>query len=112
MTNEQERPIDTRTQAALSELQRILTQHYPEATFRVRRGIDDPESIHLVTTVDVEDTDEVLDVVIDRIMELQIEEGLPVHVIPVRPIERVMALRQKAKQASQQKGFQSPPLVP
>jgi hypothetical protein len=44
--------------------------------------------------------------VIDRVMELQVEEGLPIHVIPLRPIARVLALRQKAKQVAQR--FQTP----
>lgn len=96
---------------ALTELRQILREHYPDAKFQVRRGIDDPESIHLVTTVDVEDTDTVLDVVIDRLMELQVEEGLPIiHVIPIRPIERVMALSKRAEKAIL-KRIQSPPMV-
>jgi hypothetical protein len=106
MTDEPQPPMDPRTQAALRELQRMLREHYPAATFQVRRGTDDPASIHLVSTVDVEDTDTVLDVVIDRVMELQVEEGLPIHVIPLRPIARVLALRQKAKQVAQR--FQTP----
>jgi hypothetical protein len=110
MSEEKTQSLDTRTQAALRELQGILTQHYPEATFHVTRSQDDPESIHLVTTVDVEDTDAVLDVVIERVLKLQVEAGLAVHVIPVRPIARVLALRQQAKQTAQQKGFQAPPL--
>jgi hypothetical protein len=105
-----EREISPQLQQALEELQGLIQKRYPTATFAVSRGEDDPESIHLVTTVDVEDTDAVLDVVIDRVLQLQVEAGLPVHVIPVRPIERVLALRQQAKQAAQQKGFQSPPL--
>jgi hypothetical protein len=36
-------------------------------------------------TVDVEDTDAVVDVYIDRLVTLQIEEGLPVYVVPLRP---------------------------
>src|SRR5436305_349516 len=77
-------------QQALDELQRMILQHYPDATFAVSRGEDDPKSIHLNATVDVEDTDEVLDVVIDRVLDLQVEEGLPIHVIPLRPIGRVL----------------------
>ncbi|MFN8556134.1 MAG: hypothetical protein U0531_01850 [Dehalococcoidia bacterium] len=35
----------------------------------------------LIVTVDVDDTDAVLDT-IDRVLELQLDDGLPVHVIP------------------------------
>src|SRR4051794_8387996 len=78
---------------ALDELQALIRRYYPGAKFRVTRGRDDPQAIHLVTTVDVEDLDAVLDVVVDRMMELQIAEGLPIFVIPVRTPERVAARR-------------------
>jgi hypothetical protein len=45
----------------------------------------------LITTVDIADTDEVIAVVGDRLVELQVEDGLPVYVTPLRPIERVVA---------------------
>jgi hypothetical protein len=82
---------DPRQQAALDELRGRILQRYPDAQFEVTGGIDDPNAIHLVATVDVEDTEDVVDLVIDRMMELQIEQGLPIFVIPVRPVERVIA---------------------
>jgi len=112
MTPEKERRLDTKTQTAVAELEGMISQVYPTATFRVRRGIDDPESIHLVTTVDVEDTDAVLDAVVDRVMELQIDEGLPIHVIPVRPLARVLAMRQARTQAPERTRRGSAPLHP
>ena len=50
---------------------------------------------HITTTVDLDDPDEVVDLVIERMLELQIDEGLPVYVIPIRTAERVAALRQQ-----------------
>ena len=88
--------LDPRIQNALDELRGMILQHYPGATFQVSRAEDDPEIIHLTATADVEDTDEVVDVVVDRMLELHIDEGLPVYVIPVRPAERVGAIRQMA----------------
>ncbi|MDP2936667.1 MAG: hypothetical protein Q8O86_09280 [Dehalococcoidia bacterium] len=73
---------------ALAELKDMVLRRYPAATFEVAPGQDEAEAVHLIATVDVEDPDEVLDVVIDRVLELQIEEGLPVHLIPTRPLER------------------------
>jgi hypothetical protein len=81
---------DERVQRALTELQDLIHTRWPQATFRVAYGEDDPQMVHLWTTVDVEDTDEVVDVVIDRVVELQLEEGVPLSVIPVRPVERVL----------------------
>jgi hypothetical protein len=51
----------------------------------------DPKGIYLVTTVDIADTDEVIDVVGDRVLALQVDEGLPIYVTPLRPIQRVIA---------------------
>jgi hypothetical protein len=109
MTEEQ--PLDPRTQAALSELQGIIKQHYPEATFQVTRNQEAPEAIHLVATVDVEDRGDVLDAVMERMMALQIEQDLPIFVVPRRPRERMLAVRRALAQASGQKRF-PPPLAP
>ncbi|MGH8065048.1 MAG: hypothetical protein ACRERE_07355 [Candidatus Entotheonellia bacterium] len=77
-----------RMQAAIEELQRLIQRHYPEATFQVEPG-DDPTGMYVLVTVDVEDTDVVVEVYIDRLLELQIDEGLAVYVVPVRPLARV-----------------------
>jgi len=90
MTAERQRQPDQRLQRGLDELRGIILRRYPEATFEVSRGPDDPEAIHLTATVDVEDTEDVVDLVIDRMMELQIEENLPIFVIPTRPMERAL----------------------
>lgn len=90
MTIERRMHEDPRILQALQELQGIIQARYPDATFEVSRGIDDPDSVHLLTTVDVEDLDEVADLVIERELDLHINEGLPVHVIPIRPLTRVL----------------------
>jgi H2-forming N5,N10-methylenetetrahydromethanopterin dehydrogenase-like enzyme len=77
-----------RMQAALGELQRLIQQHYPEATFQVEPG-NDPTGMYVLATVDVEDADVVVEVDIDRLLELQIDEGLAVYVVPVPPLARV-----------------------
>ena len=79
---------DPRISAAVSELKELITKHYPTATFEVFER-DDPEGTRLRATVDVEDIDAVLDVVMDRLYEFQVEEELPIYVIPVRPWARV-----------------------
>jgi len=75
---------------AVHELKGLITARFPQAAFVVEEGYD-PEGIYLVTTVDIADTDEVMAVVGDRLVELQVEEGLPVYVTPLRPITRVVA---------------------
>jgi hypothetical protein len=87
-----ERPVDLtpRTDDAVHELKRLIATRFPQAAFVVEEGFD-PEGIYLVTTVDIPDTDEVTALVGDRLVELQVDEGLQVYVTPLRPIERVVA---------------------
>jgi hypothetical protein len=82
--------LTPRMEAAVHELQELITARFPQAAFVVEEGVD-PEGIYLVTTVDIADTDEVIAVVGDRLAELQVDEGLPLYVTPLRPIERVIA---------------------
>ncbi len=89
MSVERAHPLDPRVQSAVKELEGLITAHYPHAHFRVTRGPEDPEEVWLEVVVDVEDTDEVVDLVIDRMLALQIEQGLPVYVLPLRPPDRV-----------------------
>ena len=80
----------TRLDAAIAEIEALILSHYPEATFEIALG-DDPEGTYLTATVDIEDTDKVMDVVVERLLETQVEEGIPLYPIIVRPIERVLA---------------------
>lgn len=92
MTQDERCSFDARTRAAISELESIILARYPEATFHVERGPDDPQAIHLVTTVDVEDRTDLLELVVDRQMEIQIEDGIPIFIIPLRTPERNRAV--------------------
>ena len=82
-------PLDARSQRAIDELSAVIRTHYPSATFATRPGIDDPEATYLIATVDVDDPDDVLDAVVDRLLTLQVEEGLSVYVLPIHPPQRV-----------------------
>ena len=77
-------------QAAIMGLQGLIQQHYPNTTFEVVHG-SDPTGIYVLATVDVEDTEAVVDVYIDRLLELQIDADLAIYVVPVRPLARVLA---------------------
>jgi hypothetical protein len=50
----------------------------------------------------VDDMGEVVDVFLDRMVDLQIEEELPIHVVAVRPLARNLATlaRQQAPSAA------------
>ena len=86
--------LTPRMEEAFNELKGLITAHFPQATFVVEEGFD-PEGIYLLATVDIADTDDVIAVVGDRLVELQVDEGLPVYVTPLRPIQRVLAELQK-----------------
>ncbi|HZM23546.1 MAG TPA: hypothetical protein VFC02_17470 [Anaerolineales bacterium] len=76
--------LTPRMQEAIDELKGLITAHFPQATFVVEEGFD-PEGVYLVTTVDIADTDEVIAVVGDRLVDLQVDESLPVYVTMLRP---------------------------
>lgn len=84
-------PLNIRITAAIAELQELIRSRFPDSEFRIEQGRDEPDAVHLVVTADVEDPDVVVDLVIDRVLELQIDEGVPVHVIPLRAHGRVIA---------------------
>ena len=94
MTSEHERLSDPRIEAAVAELQGLIRAHYPTTTFTVGEA-EDPDGVYLRAVVDVEDPDEVTALFIDRMIDLQVEEGLPIYVVPVRTPERRTALRQQ-----------------
>ena len=82
--------LTLRMQEAVEELKRLITERFSDASFVVEEGFD-PEGIYLIPTVDIADTDDVLAVVGDRLVDLQVDEGLPLYVTPLRPIDRVIA---------------------
>ena len=90
MSQERPVPLTPAMEKAVNELKGTIAERFPQASFVVEEGFD-PKGIYLVTTVDIADTDKVIDVIGDRLVELQVEEGLPIYVTPLRPIQRVVA---------------------
>jgi hypothetical protein len=100
MSVEQAIDVAPRMHKAIVELKDMLRQRYPDASFRVALSPENPETVLLKPVIDVEDRDEVMDVVIDRLVELQSVEQLPLFVVPVRPKERNEAIRQAMQEAA------------
>ncbi len=65
------------------EFQHLIEQYYPQAHFEVKSG-DDPVGTYLIIRIDVEDPDEVVDVYAEKLLALQVDEGIPLYLIPVR----------------------------
>jgi hypothetical protein len=76
--------LTPRLQRAVDDLQRLIRQVDPLATFQVVPG-EDPTGTYVLATVDVEDTELVMDAYMDRLLTLQIDEGLPLYVLPLHP---------------------------
>jgi hypothetical protein len=91
--------VPPRIRAAIDELEGMIVERFPQATFLVHEGYD-PPGIYLKATVDIDDTDEVVDVIGDRLLDLQVYEELPLYFVPLRPIERVLEeIRKQAERA-------------
>src|SRR5437773_2275676 len=89
--------LNPRVRHAVQELLGQIGTSFPGTTFRVSRGHDDPENIHLTAIVDLEDPEQVLDLVDERLDRLQVDKGIPVYVIPIRTPERVLAAMQEQR---------------
>lgn len=87
-----------RIQQALEELKGVIQAKYPDVQFEITRGPEDPRQINLLAKADIEDTDEIKDLIIDREFELQVEERLPIHVIPLWPEDRAHEELRKRRQ--------------
>ena len=81
-------PLTPHIQMAVAELQALIQASYPAATFQVTQG-EDPVGTYVIAMVDVDDTDIVVDIFIERLLELQIEDSLSVYMVPVRLLERI-----------------------
>ena len=92
------RPLDARDgrlREALVELQAAIQSRYPDARFIISHPEDEPTSTELTVILDIDDPDEALDIVINRVVDLQVNEGVPIHVVPIRTPERVAADRRR-----------------
>ena len=73
---------DAKTQKAIDEMQRMIQAAYPEAHFRAYLG-EDPAGVYLNAYTSAEDDFLVLDLISDRLVDLNIDEGVKLYVIPL-----------------------------
>jgi hypothetical protein len=99
MSQERSLTLTPAMEKAVNELKGMISERFPQASFVIEEGFD-PKGVYLVTTVDIADTDEVMDVIGDRLVELQVDEGLPLYVTPLRPMRRVLAELRELGQAT------------
>lgn len=84
MTSHALNALSPRVQEAITELEGRLSARYPDATYTLLDG-SDPNGIWIMAEVDIEDLLDVADVIAERELELQVEEGLAIYVFPTRP---------------------------
>jgi hypothetical protein len=81
----QPQPENPRLQEVMAELQARITAVDPEAQFQVRTG-QEPAGLYLDVYTNADDGFCVLELVSDWLVDLSVEEGLDVHVVPL-PLE-------------------------
>lgn len=84
--------VDPRAQPAIDEIQQAILKRWPDVTFSIHRGPDNPNGIHMDVFVDEEDPDVVLEGgLTDRLVDILVDDGIPLHVIPLHTHERALA---------------------
>jgi hypothetical protein len=77
----------SKVKEAAEELKGLIRAKYPEAEFRLARNPWEQRSWILWAHVDVEDSDEVRRLVVDREVDMLAEEHIPLHVFVRKPIK-------------------------
>jgi hypothetical protein len=82
-------------QRVIAEVEARILAVLPEATFRLVEG-EDPIGLYLDAYTDAEDAFAVLDLVSDWLVNLSVNAGTPLHVIPLP--QKASALHVSAQQ--------------
>ena len=99
MNIEQAITLEPKLQAAVDELAGIIAARYPGTAFRVSHHPDETGMVLLDAIVDMDDTEPVNDLILERMEQLRLDEGVPILVIPLRTPERVARLREAMQTA-------------
>ena len=73
---------DEKTQKAIDEMKTMIRAAYPEACFHAYLG-EDPVGVYLNAYTSAEDDFLVLDLISDRLVDLNIDKGVRLYVIPL-----------------------------
>jgi hypothetical protein len=76
------KPWNDTMQHAIEEAKARILAVYPDATFRLVEG-EDPIGLYLNAYTDAEDAFAVLDLVSDWLVDLTVNDGVHLHVIPL-----------------------------
>lgn len=73
---------DQRVREHVKEVSDIIRASYPEVQFSVYEA-DDPEGVYIGAQAQIEDALEMLDLVVDRLTDILVNEGINICVIPL-----------------------------
>ncbi len=76
---------EPRILAAVDELKHLVRERYPGAEFDVFPSTN-VNGIYMRIFVDIDDPGDVNEAILDRVVEMQIDGGLPIYPVAVRPI--------------------------
>ena len=85
MPSRRGRRLPPRLEAAVEELVCLIREVHPDASFEIHRGHEDRRDVFLDVSAPGADPESVLDLVMDRLLELQVEQHLPLWVVPLDP---------------------------
>ena len=74
---------------AITEIQSLISDAFPGTLYETSYQ-DDPAGMHMIAKIDTEDIDAVVDCFIDRLLTMQVDENLPLYVIPVRSAKQAV----------------------
>lgn len=75
--------LDNQMRAYVEEIQGMIRARFPDATFAVYGG-EDPPGIYIDVVADVDDEYDILDLVSDRQVDILLENGRGLYVVPLR----------------------------
>ena len=81
-------------QRVIAEVEARILAVFPEATFRLVEG-EDPIGLYLDAYTDAEDAFAVLDLVSDWLVDLSVDAGVHLHVIPLPHEAAALHVRQQ-----------------
>jgi len=88
---------DSKMQAAVDELQQLILARFPSTIFTVGEA-EEPDGVYMRAIVDVDDTDEITAVILDRLADFQIDDNLPIHLVTVPTPERIATARERERE--------------
>jgi hypothetical protein len=97
-------PMTPRLEEAIGEMKDRILRRFPTTTFQMYQG-EDPLGIYLIAIVDTDDLEEVGDLFTSRLVDLQVDEGLPLFVIPERTPERDAVIRAEQEAARKSRNY-------